>query len=636
MNDMPRKNVKTSLAAAFIISTLLIASLLIFMGIHRAKPPMAYVLPTRNTEQHNITNAFRFINRLLQNDFKVYLVAEKTKMSNSFSTLEIGDFIISRQQNNIYPFASTLLHKYIEKLSEELNVTIKEINFDFQVTAFPLKKARVAVYYGGGATGGSLEHIYPLEETDFELNIFDSSDLKDAELSKYDVITFPGGGPYEEYLDENVISEIKNFVSNGGGFVGTCGGAAFGVNIGLLNAKLAMGELYPQYPEYADFRGPVKLKIFCESPVTVGYADFLNSVYFRGPFFSKAGTNVNVIALFHSLTEDTQVFFPEITKAYNFSLNTEAIGRFWNTPAVISGEYGKGKVVLSSVHPEILNESQRFFINSIYFALSDDEEPLSSRTLHKNEHKIFRNNKDLDLFLNETVFLNAIDLIQKLSVASREALDIISNFTGINNQIVGVTGDFLKLFLCDINLRSLTIIEELEKLKIEYEGLRNIENELKGFSNPFLLNKKLLSEVNNLQSQIVEIIDSAYKIGSLHTSMIKVHEELLNEINMLKEIMSCEKNFSRYEKIIELHGCESLTLSKLKDYIDCHLLMLCFKIKSLLIRLDFFKWTLTSFLNGFDVNFINLNFILRTAFPAFPPIIKSCSYNDNKRCGNKK
>jgi len=142
---MMGKRIKITLTA-FIILIILGASFLVFTFHTNANPNVAYIISEKEETQDN-TNTFRFVNRLLLNDFSVYWVAEKTEVQEGALILDAGDFIIPQQVNSIAASAKDLLGRYIDTLSEELNVKVEKVNFDFSVEAFPLKKPNIAVYY---------------------------------------------------------------------------------------------------------------------------------------------------------------------------------------------------------------------------------------------------------------------------------------------------------------------------------------------------------------------------------------------------------------------------------------------------------------------------------------------------------
>ena len=192
--------------------------------------------------QPNLMNAVKLVNRLLYLNVSVYWLAEPLPISvdGAEYASASGDFIIPFYQslscgNVLY---STVFLQYVEMPSTEFDVSVIKIRGNVEVHAYPLNQAKVAVFYGGGVTGDSLEHIYPLEEAGFSLGIVREENLRRGELSEYNVITFPGGGPYGNYLSEEDMESIRDFVRLGGGFLGTCGGLILGIELGLLDACL--------------------------------------------------------------------------------------------------------------------------------------------------------------------------------------------------------------------------------------------------------------------------------------------------------------------------------------------------------------------------------------------------------------
>jgi len=77
-----------------------------------------------------------------------------------------------------------------------------------------------------------------LEELGFDILAISADDIENNKLDQFNVLAVGGG--YHKYksnlLTENGKSQIKNFIYNGGGFFGSCGGAAFTMNVsGGLN-----------------------------------------------------------------------------------------------------------------------------------------------------------------------------------------------------------------------------------------------------------------------------------------------------------------------------------------------------------------------------------------------------------------
>jgi len=277
------KKLRKLASPAFGIVVLLLFFTALFSSVYlmmvENQTPWVYVISMQTDLWSSQMNAVRLVNTLLHLNVSAYWLAEPLDISvdEAEYAFASGDFIIPScpglSCGNI--LCSTVSPQYVEKLSTEFNVSVLKTRRNIEVLAYPLKQAKVAVFYGGGVTGGSLEHIYPLEEAGFSLGIVREENLRRGELSEYDVITFPGGGPYENYLGEEDMESIRDFVRLGGGFLGTCGGMVLGIELGLLDAEVAMAG---QYGAYANLRGPVLLNVTqSSSPVVFGYSKFLES-----------------------------------------------------------------------------------------------------------------------------------------------------------------------------------------------------------------------------------------------------------------------------------------------------------------------------------------------------------------------
>jgi glutamine amidotransferase-like uncharacterized protein len=586
------KNYAKPFYAVLVILVILVASFLVLNQPSEQIQSQAIILSAGNANSQDAINVFRLVNELLENDFKVFLIDNETVVNNGLTKMERGDFIVPPQSNGLFPSSQNLLVDYANKQAQELNVTVEKVNFNFEIEALPLKKPTVAIYSGGGAAGGVLEHLYPLQNAGFDIQILNSTDIENHDLTNFNVLTFPGGGAYWNYQNDKAVSEIKDFVSNGNGFVGTCDGAAFGVDTGLLEAHKMVGALYPEYDEYADIRGPLTLKIIQDDLLTVGYKDFLPSVYFRGPFIDDVGEGVDVVALLNSTTNQTQIYFPEIVEAYNFSLNADSINRTWNTPAVISGMYGLGKVVLSTVHPEILLESQRFFINFVYFALSGERMTVAKSSFLDTSEEISGVNSDVNSPFNESTFSAVISSIQTLREDSNAAAYTLQVNLETNYKLVGVVSESLNTFLKDISQRGETFIVDLESLRDNYGILENIRGSLERSNDSNKHCAGLLAEAENLQKEIAQLVNIACANLDFHEVMRTISAELSNQNNDVGNITSSHNDTSRGQAIIALYNSEVSTLAKLQ-HISEFLIPVSLKAVSLLARIDFLETAYT-------------------------------------------
>jgi len=161
------------------------------------------------------------------------------------------------------------------------------------------------------------------------------TDLATVDLSQYDVLFVGGGGGLR--LDDANAEALRNYVQEGGGYVGICGGAIGAAKYGLIDV-----ELYP-----FGVRGRVWAKLK-QHPITEGY-DIPRKVLFphaSGPLFviKEGSAEVPVVI---------------------FDVGKAPLPTFVN---VIAKQYGEGRVVAFSGHPEGSGETRRMVRNALMWA----------------------------------------------------------------------------------------------------------------------------------------------------------------------------------------------------------------------------------------------------------------------------
>lgn len=597
--DRLRKIVLALLILPFLLSS---SFYLLYLAAQENQKPIVYIISMRSNVPSDLRNAVKLVNRLLYLDQSVYWVAQPSSVliEGEEYMLDGGDFIIplyQNLQNDISPF-SFFSQNYLEEIFEELHVPIIKTNSNVEALVYPLQYAKVVVFYGGGVTGGALEHIRPLEDVGFSIGIVREENLSRESLAKYDVVTFPGGGPYDKYLSQENMETIKDFVNGGGGFLGTCGGSILGIKLGLLDAEAAVEG---SYEAYADLRGPVLLNLTASiNPIVFGYSLSVESMYFYGPFITKTGNDVETVASYRSRTTDLSTYFPEIAKAYNYTPQTEVIDDFWGASAIIAGKYGSGKVVLSTVHPEILAASQRLFFNSIYY-LSCGDEFIFRTSQYPSARKTSKTNLSNEplSIINEVVWSQLRTSASALIDSASTAQEVLIGQEELNTQLVGVNGEYLQLFLNDIQNRSTALLTKIEELHDAYRNLESAKTLLKQ-RQPLSLShsvafQNLLFLTERLQRRILSLQESMSNLSSLTYLVDAVNDDLLGEKALLRQIESENSQDNQYyQNIINLHAQESLSLVKLKDEVDYHLLQWTFEAESILFEANLLNYALNA------------------------------------------
>lgn len=207
-------------------------------------------------------------------------------------------------------------------------------------------KQVVALYSDRGTWNESVIALKNMFQwTNQIVQIIDARYINERELNDFSIICFPGGDMYQYSQDITSLGKekIRNFIRNGGGYLGVCGGAYFasdkvvwrGTELIMTPLRLFQGtakgpshEIIP-YPDYIMCNVNI---VNATHPITRDHLDNEWMLYYWGPFFLP-DKDVDVIILG----------------------NYDKIDQ----PAMIAFDYGYGKVFLIGTHPEIDENTER-------------------------------------------------------------------------------------------------------------------------------------------------------------------------------------------------------------------------------------------------------------------------------------
>ena len=200
---------------------------------------------------------------------------------------------------------------------------------------------RVALYDDSGSMGKGVPSVSAQlgRAKDIEVTKLDGAGIR-AGLDGYDVVIFTGGSGSRQAGTIGLLGreQVRRFVEAGGGYVGICAGAylacdGFSWGIKVLDAKTPSSKWQ---------RGRAELKIETTEAgrKAMGIPAEANVIYHNGPLLVPA--NNPRIPDYEALT-----FFR--TEVAGFG---SPPGIMVNTPAIARGTYGKGRVIVSSPHPE--------------------------------------------------------------------------------------------------------------------------------------------------------------------------------------------------------------------------------------------------------------------------------------------
>ena len=208
----------------------------------------------------------------------------------------------------------------------------------------PLK---AGVYADKGPGGiGAVEWFRLVQESpELELKLLDGQMVRDGALDGLDLVIMPGGSSVEEFktLGTNGVERLRAFVRNGGGYVGTCAGCCL-----LMDGPKNRARMMPWNSTGSE--GNTMFPTFdlnAQGAKALGLKEGKHVMrYHGGPFLWPTA---NAIPDAHM--EIWGTFDAEAT--FKGRLNPKK--RMYGAGAIVGGTYGKGRVFVTSAHPEYFN-----------------------------------------------------------------------------------------------------------------------------------------------------------------------------------------------------------------------------------------------------------------------------------------
>ena len=210
-------------------------------------------------------------------------------------------------------------------------------------TVKPEKKTRVALMVGTGAVGATFNWMQLLSFCpQMELKFVDGRMIREGALDGCDVFVCPGGYDRQIYADIGRAGAevIREFIRNGGGYLGTCAGAIFTLN-DARGYRLAPWKQDPANSNFAHGHAQIAMSVTPRGAELMGIPAANRIVwYWNGPLMIPApieGVKSEVLATYRG----------------DILMDTKQLLRQAGYPAIVSVEFGKGRMVVSSCHPEI-------------------------------------------------------------------------------------------------------------------------------------------------------------------------------------------------------------------------------------------------------------------------------------------
>jgi glutamine amidotransferase-like uncharacterized protein len=196
-----------------------------------------------------------------------------------------------------------------------------------------LEGINVAVYGGEGAVTHCLRALASLFEwLNASVEIIHANTILNETLEAYEIVAYPGGNAFDYHVElgREGLNIIREFVSNGGSYVGICGGSTFACeqSLGFFNGSRGLTP----YEGIGPYLINMTVNRECEGPDLSDLPENITTMYWGSVYFAPPeGLEIYPIA--------------------SYGANGE-IG-------MLAFNYGHGTVFISSPHPEYEEGSDR-------------------------------------------------------------------------------------------------------------------------------------------------------------------------------------------------------------------------------------------------------------------------------------
>ena len=222
---------------------------------------------------------------------------------------------------------------------------------------------RIGVYEGDGVGRSCKDLLRALEtkgKPNFEIIRIAPDKIRQGGLSQVDVLIHPGGsgGKQGRALEAKGREAVREFVKQGGGFVGICAGAYVATNdyswsLGLIDAKVVDRK------HWARGTGMVTIELSQNAQKFFGNADKNLQIYYgQGPLLSRREWDDPLVPDYESLA----VYRTGVAK------NGAPEGVMPGTSAIVRTQFGNGRVFCFSAHPEKTDSLAHFVRTAVRWA----------------------------------------------------------------------------------------------------------------------------------------------------------------------------------------------------------------------------------------------------------------------------
>ncbi len=201
---------------------------------------------------------------------------------------------------------------------------------------------RLAIYNGPGTKNDTflgLEKLFARRGT-MTVRPVGPADIRGGALGQFDAVVFPGGSGSKQAraLGDEGRRRVIAFVKEGGGFMGICAGAYLASADYSWSLKIADVKVIDR-KHWKRGTGVIKMEMTAAGQAILGKRKQMDIYYANGPLLAPAGRD--------DLPDGT------VLARYRTEITEHGpAGVMKDTPAVVAGVFGRGRVILFGPHPE--------------------------------------------------------------------------------------------------------------------------------------------------------------------------------------------------------------------------------------------------------------------------------------------
>lgn len=234
----------------------------------------------------------------------------------------------------------TMVHRFLQRLDMLTDDVTVETGL---LPSVPKSVIRVALLNDGGVGGKGVESLTEqLADTQrYAVAQVCGADIAAGALDQFDLLICSGGSGsgQSKSLGEGGRDEVREFVADGGDYIGICAGSylacrGFSWGLGILDAKTVSSK-------WRRGRAVLPLGLTAEARTLFAWdEESATVIYHNGPIIQPLGD-------------------PEIPDYVSLATFNEEVAKYdspegvmIHSPAIVLGEFGRGQVLCISPHPE--------------------------------------------------------------------------------------------------------------------------------------------------------------------------------------------------------------------------------------------------------------------------------------------